>query len=283
MATVYLNAATGNDANSYAQAQNPATPWLTPGKVQTSATTGDTVIMAAGTYTYASVSFTKAFTWVGAALSNGVPTTVLDGANANAQWGFNGGTTQLSNILFQNVTVSSAGSAFCLTNATTTATFTSCMFKNITNTNAGGFLFYNFSTNSILNFTGCAFFNCYTSATNATSCTFFSSNGAGSVINITNCTFVWTTTPNVTTAIFRLSAAATEIVGKNSIFRNATANSYPYRTAAIDVTATYCCFNGWTNNPAGTGNITSDPQFVDAANGNFNLRATSPCLGTGSL
>jgi hypothetical protein len=33
--------------------------------------------------------------------------------------------------------------------------------------------------------------------------------------------------------------------------------------------------------PGGTGNITNDPQFVDAPAGNFRLRATSPCIDLG--
>jgi hypothetical protein len=39
------------------------------------------------------------------------------------------------------------------------------------------------------------------------------------------------------------------------------------------------CFT--TPNPAGTGNITQDPQFVDLANGNFHLAPTSPCFDAG--
>lgn len=62
MPTLYVNAATGDDARSYATAQNPATPWLTIGRAARGSTNyaapnagaaaqaGDTVEVAAGTY-----------------------------------------------------------------------------------------------------------------------------------------------------------------------------------------------------------------------------------------
>ena len=34
---------------------------------------------------------------------------------------------------------------------------------------------------------------------------------------------------------------------------------------------------------AGTGNITSDPYFIDAANGNYHLAGYSPCIGAGTV
>ena len=44
----------------------------------------------------------------------------------------------------------------------------------------------------------------------------------------------------------------------------------------------YNCFFGFTTeNNAGANNITTDPEFVDAAGGDFNIKSTSGCVGTG--
>jgi hypothetical protein len=42
----------------------------------------------------------------------------------------------------------------------------------------------------------------------------------------------------------------------------------------------FCCIRGWTGR--GGGNITKNPLFVDAANGDYRLRPESPCINAGS-
>ena len=50
----------------------------------------------------------------------------------------------------------------------------------------------------------------------------------------------------------------------------------------IDSSApTYSCIEGWTGGDEG--NISEDPRFVDADNGNFRLLPSSPCIDAGSL
>ncbi|MBA7476468.1 hypothetical protein ES707_11854 [subsurface metagenome] len=43
--------------------------------------------------------------------------------------------------------------------------------------------------------------------------------------------------------------------------------------------AFYCAIQGWTG--GGTGNIASDPEFVDSENGDFHLQPSSPCIDAG--
>lgn len=50
MATVFVDAALGDDARSYAQAQSAATPWATPYRVNSAATAADTASIVSGIY-----------------------------------------------------------------------------------------------------------------------------------------------------------------------------------------------------------------------------------------
>lgn len=67
--------------------------------------------------------------------------------------------------------------------------------------------------------------------------------------------------------------------GTNSnciLYFNSAPNGANYNAFA---TLRYCCT---TPNPGGIGNIAADPQFVDPANSNFHLLASSPCIDRGS-
>jgi len=62
-------------------------------------------------------------------------------------------------------------------------------------------------------------------------------------------------------------------VAGNDVFdESGTNNSPSFR---------FTCAN-YTNFPAGEGNITNDPQFVNFSGGNFHLKAASPCMNAGS-
>jgi hypothetical protein len=112
----------------------------------------------------------------------------------------------------------------------------------------------------------------------------------GGVVNasntyLTNCTISLRTT--ALDYIYRSDTSANSVATlKNVIIANATGETITWVNAAsgtITPTATYCDFYNITDNPTGTGVITSDPLFVDPSNGIFNLRPTSPCIDTGTL
>jgi uncharacterized repeat protein (TIGR01451 family) len=68
---------------------------------------------------------------------------------------------------------------------------------------------------------------------------------------------------------------------KNSILRNSTVGSTSdVNTYNPTYNITYSNIEGGFS---GTGNIDADPQFVDAPNGNFRLKAGSPSINTGDL
>jgi hypothetical protein len=81
--------------------------------------------------------------------------------------------------------------------------------------------------------------------------------------------------------------ADTTLVYKNNIFYKDTVGG----VAALTINTPTSCPFTYQNNcaynctavPTGTGNITTDPLFVDLTNSNFNLRPTSPCIDGGVL
>ncbi len=73
---------------------------------------------------------------------------------------------------------------------------------------------------------------------------------------------------------------AAGIAGNQGIMCNSIvwANTGPDPVISASLTATYSNIQGGY---PGTGNINADPLFVDAANGDFHLQPTSPCIDTG--
>jgi len=280
MATVYVSS-TGSDAYTYVQAQSSATPWLTLGKCNTSATTGDTIIVMAGSLTCASVTFTKSFTIQGAtsvsslyiltagggacqynSTTAGVSITfryltitnmVVAGNNNLFQWGEATNTTTITveNCIINTITLgassaiigSSPSSGYC-----GNVTFKNNLVYGITSSGSARFLrIESLSTSRTINITGNTFY------LNPTHIPTFINNGSPSTI-------IFTIKNNI---IYATSAIA---------FGTTTYITYSYNDAYQI-----------TSPPSGTGNITSDPLFVDYANVNYNLRPSSPCIDTGGV
>lgn len=292
MATVYIDPA-GSDSRTYSEAQNISTPWQTPGKVYSSATTGDTCICLNGTYTItASITVSKSITWQ--AQTNG--SVIWDDNNGQHQITFNtsGLTTSFTGIKFYRWKFNtSVGVIFNITagaSSTATISFTNCTFdtfalKDHLGLAIGGLIgcsSNNSSQTVTLTMTNCIISN-VTYDTSSTGTCLITSRATSSTFTCTlnNCTVYL---PSTSAAILRIvndTNATTKITlaGKNNIVYCGTSITW----GATSSTMTYSDGYQVTSFPGNTGNITSDPLFVDAANANYNLRPTSPCLNTGTL
>jgi hypothetical protein len=279
MATVYLSP-TGSDSNTYAQAQSSATPWATIAKVEASATTGDSVILAAGTYTWASVGFTKSFNFSGATSDPNLY--IIDAAtNSRYYQAAAGGFLNFTNILFKRnyLTSGSTNTGWFITQTGSTMIFTGCIFSDLKITGfagaaqGGGFALVGNGTTITL-------YKCRFSTIKRGSYTYwviFRTEGTSiCTLNVTNCTWKNDETTDVITGLIDVKPATTTANFKNNIWMNTG-------SSLVATASTYSDFNGtWSGTTSGTGNITSDPLFVDAANNNFNLRPSSPCIDAGT-
>lgn len=280
MATVYL-ATTGSDSYTYVQAQNPATPWLTPSKVNTSATTGDTVSIAAGTYTSGmQVSFTKSFTWVGA----GASTTIFDwGGLTSNYFRFEGTSQTFSGIKFYNLSYNALYACPFMAGAGTvsTCTMTSCIIDTVAVNDLGGLsiggLFGGYTVTFNTNLTNCLISNVTYNLASVGTC-LFHSRSSSSTVTMNKCTIYLPSTAKPIVSIVQQGANLT-LTGKNNIIY--ATPTIPWGTVGTN-TITYSDGYNISSFPANTGNITTDPLFVDVANGNYNLRPASPALDTGS-
>lgn len=288
MATVYV-ATTGNDSYTYAQAQNPATPWLTPGKAVSTAVNGDTVSVGAGTFTFNTQNFeTKTLTFVGAALANGVPTTIFDGGSLTAYWriGHSANLT-ITNIYLKNIYAVSGTPIFNVSfesggTGSGIFTFTNCRAENVRmdgNAETGGFVGTTGANSYTATFVGCVL-QLQRKASPSGSVAAVTT-GRSRTETWTNCV-VYTDSSGADdlTALFATNGGTPTRTIKNCIFMSAGA-SIAFESGTHSNTATYGDFYQLSGSPSGTGVITSDPKFIDPTNGNFRLRQDSPCLNAG--
>jgi hypothetical protein len=175
-------------------------------------------------------------------------------------------------------------------------TFTDCVFdntkftRNSNNLNQAGL----FSLQQAHSFTGtltrCLFINPSTAATSQEPGIILASRETNDYSFILNSCTLYTKETGSTAlgALFKnaqfLGTTDSRVI-KNCIFSSAgDAVAYDDGSSGVDSDVTsYTCFHNITSPTAGTGNITSDPLFVDPDGSNFNLRPSSPCIDTGVI
>lgn len=289
MATYYINAGTGNDTTGNGTS---GTPWATLSKAVASSAAGDTIVCQTTTTVYAMANLTISGRTIQGQANDGSGA-IFDGANGSYSWSLTGNTT-IEKIRLYRVTAPAAGiistSSF---SGSPTITLNNVHFKQCKATGGGAYGLVGGEvsageTHTYL-FNNCLFENCEANTVSGTAQRLFSNAGTSSttvVRTFTNCVFIWNSI-TYTPAIFSQSSVSvcTNTLKNCILYNNSgmtidrtgiTGSLDTYPTTYSDVYGTF------TGALTGTGTITSDPLFVDAPNSNFNLRQTSPCVGTGT-
>ena len=275
----YINADTGNDSTGDGTS---SLPWITISKAHTEATTGDTIICQSSTasYSFADQTFAKDLTFEGESLTPADQT--FDGGSAVVGWNHAGYIINLYNLKFTGWGNTSKTLHNIIQVNDEIMTFQNCIWDGKLNT----LLFYSIFTpqggneSSNINVISCLLILDSGSTTNAPMINYGGS--INSYINFISCTIYISGTGTQNYYFFTLGNGKGIVVLKNTIIYNVTARNI-ISAGASYLENSYSCVYNMTNAPAGTDNITTDPLFVDGANGNFNLRQTSPCLDTGTI
>lgn len=291
MATYYLNADTGNDSTGNGSA---GSPWKTISKAHTSASSGDTIICqeSVAHYTFANQTFTKSLNIYG--VNDDASGVVFDGSANVKRWtgGFSATVVlDIQKITFQNITTSNPGTYQNVIGCYH-LTVKNCVFRNIIqaasagSTGAAGIVGGEYQSGAndhaivIQN-------NLFYDLNGGSPTLYISLHGNGG--NDTGYVYWYN---NTIYADGSYTTPSFFVVGNIGSLDFRLRNNIFYGTSSIALLASGSAFNSYfnynstyncTSVPTGTGNITSDPLFVDALNNNFNLRPASPCIDTGTL
>ena len=122
---------------------------------------------------------------------------------------------------------------------------------------------------------GCVMYGCVIYGNAAGNAGGAINNAGNGSLTLYECTISSNTAPHAS-AINNSASASAELLN-TIVWANTPAEQIVSNSGTV--TATYSDIQGGFE---GTGNISADPLFVDAANGDYSLRPDSPCIDTGS-
>lgn len=280
MATYYISTS-GDDSTG---SGTSVAPWATFAKFLSSSASGDTCICAAGAYTFATA--TVANRTVQAATGAIV---IFDGAAAQKRWTMSG-TVNLIDLRFTNIAGGTAtdNAIFVTPSASLTLTVTRCTFYDLDlrGTGDGGLFGTGDNVDAFtrsFTFVGCLFDTILIVPGTVGTIAIFGQRRSSTTYTLTNCVVYLPTSVDNITRLFSQNVSGSNTVIMSNVIVMADGWTLPYGSASGGSTLLTCCFYSMSGVPSGTGVITSDPLFVDAASGVFDLRPTSPCLNAGTL
>ncbi len=273
--TTYYISPIGNDSTG---AGTLISPWQTVSKAFSSSTGGDTILVdsANGNLTWVAQDFTSARTLS----SYGGGTAVLSGGSTTLMWS---GFITVSNLQFQNF---SGLVPFIPTGTSCTMSFTTCKFVSIV-TDFGFFAFNGGCSNSAVTLQSCLFQNCE-SPVGPSSLSYFrigNDTVGTTTISLTNCTVYSNVATGRTMPLAENVGAGTTptIALTNNIIWNANGINTAFTAGStITFSGSDNDILGYSSPPSLTGNISTDPLFVDVASSIFDLRPSSPCRDIGT-
>lgn len=279
---IYYIATTGNDTTG---AGTLASPWLTISKAFNSSTNGDTINVAAGTYTWLDQNFTSGRIVTGPAIVRGsqLPTAIFDAAGLDKYWRFDNNTFVFNNLMLQNFVNADNATSTLWSNGASNVTWNDCVFRNgtMTSTNQSICLFGANGGGAVLTLNRCVLYGMNSTSGNTG---YWGNTGWEYVTTTINGCIFYCTSPTPVSVTSRAGSAGYIITAKNSIFYTAIACGWHYSSTAFTWSGGATNLNfGYSSAPAGAAiTVTTDPLFVDASAGNFNLRPGSPAWGMGT-
>lgn len=280
MATWYISP-TGNDSTGTG---SNGSPWQTISKAHTSASSGDTIICktSATAYTWASQTFTKNLTIQGESTPVYDPITkawtgsIFSGGGSTVRWNASPQTIQIvcTNLIFTNVTGAPSNNSLFESKA---LTLTKCVFHTLgwSTNNQTGWL-HTPGPDFVTVLQSCIFYAPTTAASEMLISTAYGSFSTGST-TVTNCVY-----RGAIGIVKNSSGVSATMTFKNNIFINPGSSAALFQNASSGNTySNNIAYGTWTGIPSGSNNLTSDPLLVDAANGDFRLRPSSPAVNTG--
>jgi len=285
----YVDGVNGDDANG-------GTGWndafATIGKALSVAGDYDLVLVADATYNETDLNFNgKKIYLKGVDHNTSGAQPEIDCQSNGRAFYFGSGETKdsvIDNVTIQNGRVEDTGGGAVLCENSSSPTIRNCVFENneVADTNGmndgeeGGAIFCDNSSPTITN---CTFsdngvdlhggaVSCSSGSPSIINCTFSGNSGKyGGMIYCYN-----SSSPTLNNCILWSNTAST------------SGNEIHIEDPSSSCTLNYCCVDN-TGYGGGTGNIDDsnncifvDPQFVDAANGDYHLKPASPCIDTGS-